>query len=103
MIDFQNLALLLCQTAKEGQTIYAVCPDRVRSKMTLALLSNMRDGDSANGKSYSIGQGTLYMVRPNDSIPKDGFAVSLVCLSEADSVETKQMLAWRDKAKAVVA
>lgn len=103
VIEIQDLVSRLCQQARSGKTVYAVCPMRTRNTLTLALLSQMRGADAANGKTYSIGKGLIHMVRPTDTVPADNFAVSLVGFSEADGAEAKGMLAWRDKAEQVIA
>lgn len=102
VIDIQDLASRLCQKAKGGQTVYAVCPSRTRNTLSLALLSNLKEGDRSSGLVFSVGKGAVHMVRPNDQIPADGYTVGLVAFSEADGLETKGMLAWRDKAAQVV-
>jgi len=103
VIEIQDIVARLYQQAKDGKTVYAVCPSRTRNTLTLALLSQLRGADAANGKTYNIGKGYIHMMRPNDAPPADNFAVSLVGFAEADGVETKGMLTWRNKAAQVIA
>ena len=103
VIEIQDLVSRLYQQAQSGKTVYAVCPMRTRNALTLALLSQMRGTDAANGKTYNVGKGLIHMVRPADTVPADKYAVSLVGFSEADGAESKGMLTWRDKAEQVIA
>lgn len=103
MVDIQELVSRLYAQAKGGKTVYAVCPSRTRNTLTLALLSQMRGTDAANGKTYSVGKGTIHMVRPTEDAPSGKYAVSIVAFAEADGSEVKGMLSWRDKADQVIA
>lgn len=103
MVDIQELASRLYAQAKGGRTVYAVCPSRTRNALTLALLSQMQKTDAANGKTYSVGKGSIHMVRPTDDVPDGRYAACIVAFAEADGPEVKGMLAWRDKADQVIA
>jgi len=102
MIDIQEQVGRICQQAKGGKTVYVVCPTRSRNALTLALLSNLRGSDCANGKTYNIGKGTVCMARPTDTLPADNYTVSLVAFAEAEGDEFRAMINWRDKAASVL-
>lgn len=103
MIDLQEQVRRIFQRAKNGSTVYLVCPNRSRPLLGLVLLSQLSDTDTVNGKTYSVGKGTICMARPSDTVPAAPFDAALVSFSEADPAESKGMLTWRDKASTVLA
>ena len=102
MIDLQEQVGRILQRAKSGSTVYLVCPNKARSLLGLVLLSQLSDTDTVNGKTYSVGKGTICMARPSDTVPAAPFDAVLVSFSEADPAEAKGMLVWRDKTTSVL-
>lgn len=102
MIEMHNQIVNVRKRIEGGGTLYAVCPNASRNQLVLTLLSSMKQGDMAHGKTYSIGKGTLRIASPTDDLPKESYMVTLVTPSEAQPDEFKAMLKWRDKAQQVV-
>lgn len=102
MIEMHNQILNVRKRIEDGGTLYAVCPNVSRNHLVLTLLSQMKSGDMAHGKTYSIGKGTLRIASPTDELPKESYMVTLVTPTEAQPDEYKAMLKWRDKAEQVV-
>lgn len=102
MIELHNQIANVRKRIEGGGTLYAVCPNSSRNQLVLTLLSNMKQGDMAHGKTYSIGKGTIRIASPTDELPKESYTVMLVAPTEAQPDEYKAMLKWRDKAQQVV-